>query len=995
MRRTEPNRGQFSYANVLNLFTNKHTCRLHDRQTNALRRMVRFAKKSITGGFAMTSLPLLQRILSLACDRVCLGHSEFIDPICCILDVFGSPFERIRANEEFHSKDLICDTFVVLSSVVDSPRCGLRIVLAAAKAVKLQLANKAPHTGAGQADLRPSMWQFNQEAVTRSGIIKVLLRVLRRVIHSFNMGSAVAYLGGVSFVKCGASQLPDRVAARNSEEPAFEVLTSVISVLNEIACTSENCKALGREGAPLVLIRALEIAAAHMHNETVSLAINVLWKLFETSCETLRPHDNDACSIVLHSRFELLDHYRSANCQRMVGTRRVSRTLCRLLERSIVRGFRARDKELRNNVLVATCLLAQHVQNQLYLVDSGLLSLLLLYSCAQELGLPTEANPRNFATQSEQDFEFRRLMWQEIADLCAGVDGVRTNGDQGYAHSIHHALCQAPIVDTLLLYLNTASNPSGLHWTKPQMRTLAIDACILCLDILSVPACEAKFLELRGPSRVLGFVQRLTLTDSKQNNCSGMLANGVHGTVTFSGTNTSAGIVMHNPVPRLGVDADLVVASMQLLARCATLPGCAERFCKIDAVRCFVAMLQVTVASQEERAFHIRAISAGIIADICDSRYFRVVPMKAGSISCEQRAAVGNQKLFRRAGGVEIVRQALTISSDELAMNGCRLCMALVDLVWRSIVGNRRNEAVFVSDDGVDVLLNLIERTPASMHRQILGCLSDLMMNPLARPYFRAWRSDKNLYGATVLCLRLWASEEQRLGIMRGPAGILMDLSTPLSFTSSRVGRSAHKGCAKMATTKSGRVSTARQHRVTLPSSFAPQDMRGGSKYERLREALAAARDLVYFGDQNQAGAVFIHAVEATDIRLKVWSLLSSVGWDRLHIDDDDTVTEAILIILSLAKKYHGLAAAGAWLSSKRTVGDMGICLVRQDALAVEHALEIGFDLANDTLFRQLDLVKILQRKQDQVETTFYGNIRQQQEQEIQAHLINLKMVSL
>ena len=91
--------GRMNYVKLLKLFTNKHTCELYERQVASLRRMVRLARKSSTGGFAMASLPLVQRILSLTCDNVRLGRAEFVDPACSILETLGSPFERIRANE--------------------------------------------------------------------------------------------------------------------------------------------------------------------------------------------------------------------------------------------------------------------------------------------------------------------------------------------------------------------------------------------------------------------------------------------------------------------------------------------------------------------------------------------------------------------------------------------------------------------------------------------------------------------------------------------------------------------------------------------------------------------------------------------------------------------------------------------------------------------------------------------------------------------------------
>ena len=176
---------------------------------------------------------------------------------------------------------------------------------------------------------------------------------------------------------------------------------------------------------------------------------------------------------------------------------------------------------MRNNILVAASLLTRRAENQKYFVNSGFLSLLLLYSCAQEVGLPTDADEHNFATQSEQDFELKRLMWQEIGDLCAGAAAAQKkcalllatntgspltfspssssvatnvlqpnsganrddNAREHFALDVFEAVRQAPLIDALLLYLDARGQaPEGLHWTKPQMRTLTIDACALLLD---------------------------------------------------------------------------------------------------------------------------------------------------------------------------------------------------------------------------------------------------------------------------------------------------------------------------------------------------------------------------------------------------------------------------------------------------------------------------------------------------------------------------------
>ena len=309
------------------------------------------------------------------------------------------------------------------------------------------------------------------------------------------------------------------------------------------------------------------------------------------------------------------------------------------------------------------------------------------------------------------------------------------------------------------------------------------------------------------------------------------------------------------------------------------------------------------------------------------------------------------------------------------------------------------------------------------------------MLNPAARPYFRAWRSDANLYGAAVMCLRMWAAEEHRLGIHRGPAGVLTNLDFPLdgadalSSLSSSVlnedeeglGGNSHstmqddsdndgdndgddtmmsassisqrKSSTSQSSVSGGIMAKAEQDPHALPIIFPPAAKRGGTKFERLREALAAAKDLVIFGEENQPGADLKKVVAGADLRIKVWSVLCSVGWDRLDTEDDDQATEAALIVLSLARRYEDFVTARSWQEVKDKMTERGMNPIRADSLLIETALEKGFNLASETRYQQLKFVDVLHKKADNEEKTFYDSIRQQQEQEIQAHLVTRKMV--
>lgn len=244
---------------------------------------------------------------------------------------------------------------------------------------------------------------------------------------------------------------------------------------------------------------------------------------------------------------------------------------------------------------------------------------------------------------------------------------------------------------------------------------------------------------------MLGFIQELALVDQKRRLGSGIedidqsMASLATNDPMNEQENDTGFARMVNPVPRRGVDPAMTIAAMRLLERSCRIPGCAAMMGEMGAMKSLVALFSLSFGEQDDTTTEFRTICASIVADLCDPDAVTVLSASSGGRGggkgsgeeageddamlaerrAERRASVVNQKLFRRAGGVDMVRLALDVTSDELAIRGPRLCMSLVDLAWRAVVGNRRSEAIFVAEDGVDTLLNLVEQVPSSMHRQV------------------------------------------------------------------------------------------------------------------------------------------------------------------------------------------------------------------------------------------------------------------------------------
>ena len=101
---------------IIKVFTNRHTCQLYERHVQAVDSISRRYKD----GFYVSDLPQVQRILSLACDSLLLGHNEFVEPVCGVLRACSEPFLEAKSNEMFRSVDTVCDTIVVIASLMIS-----------------------------------------------------------------------------------------------------------------------------------------------------------------------------------------------------------------------------------------------------------------------------------------------------------------------------------------------------------------------------------------------------------------------------------------------------------------------------------------------------------------------------------------------------------------------------------------------------------------------------------------------------------------------------------------------------------------------------------------------------------------------------------------------------------------------------------------------------------------------------------------------------------
>ena len=91
--------------------------------------------------------------------------------------------------------------------------------------------------------------------------------------------------------------------------------------------------------------------------------------------------------------------------------------------------------------------------------------------------------------------------------------------------------------------------------------------------------------------------------------------------------------------------------------------------------------------------------------------------------------------------------------------------VAILDCLWNSILGNKRNETAFLDNQGMYVLLEFLENCDQIRSKMALSSLSFLIENPKSIPYFCDWNSTKTMINATQLLIKIYEKEDSKYGV--------------------------------------------------------------------------------------------------------------------------------------------------------------------------------------------------------------------------------------
>ena len=119
--------------------------------------------------------------------------------------------------------------------------------------------------------------------------------------------------------------------------------------------------------------------------------------------------------------------------------------------------------------------------------------------------------------------------------------------------------------------------------------------------------------------------------------------------------------------------------------------------------------------------------------------------------------------------------------------------LVVLDCLWNSVMGNKRNEEQFIEIDGLITIFELLEQSDDIHTKIILSCLASLVDNKRSFSYFIQWKSNSNSnIDATKLLINLYREEDKKYGV-KYTNGVLENIERPINPNTSYEKRKIEK----------------------------------------------------------------------------------------------------------------------------------------------------------------------------------------------------------
>ena len=855
------------YARLMALLRSPHSASLRDRHAAAVDRVCR--AHDARGGIPLRELDDMEQVVRFVYDAVADGHAEaFEQTLCALMRLYAKPFVERAASDAGRHVDAVVRALALVSECLALQGAPASAAVAASDAIRAFASPRGDraekHSPSGEAAARDT--RERRALACAAGCAPACLRSL-----------------SAADARAKGSVTP------GGEDDAVVLTVSLLRTLTELSRDAACAARMASAGA---LDRLTPTFGRDFRDRRVFVGAELLWNVLEAISISDKSDETESVALPSEKFFA---------------------AFADALARATRDAHGDADKDLRNELFVAAHLLAERggAWRARFRETRVIVDVAVAASTIPEwhdAHASKRVHPSACASPARpRDFEMKRLAWTLVAELAADEAGAEeTLGEDGgvfVAALLAHLAPLAGFPDHA--GARGAAEAIERRWSDAQradLQTLAL-RCLARLAPVTMDALAAAGAVETAIAAAAD--ERCASHDAPDERRAAALA--------FLERAARSGAAL---AARIGGSAVAVEAALRALdpGRAASqFPrgGSGEGEGEGEEERNLFRSLDARSRGTLRGGRVTLAPGATAFSEIRP----RVADDPASLAACALLAALcdgdpRNFRALRRAGGVLVLLRATQglVATD--AAVPIAFGAATVRAVWRCVVPDAKNRAVFVAEGGVGALLDAACRCHAALRPVILSALADILENPKTHLFFHEWRSTAPRAAlapagaqAVTLVLNLWRVEARRDG-----AESSRDLET---------GEPGAPGA--LASLEDSGLNTAYVH---VRRARADADARA---------LAAAARAGRHAGEGDAARAA---AAEST--RARVFAVCSLLGFEHLR----RTCSRADAATLAAVERYVDLREGETWARTERIFAEEGTFPVGPDRAAMDAALD-------------------------------------------------------
>ncbi|XP_006169060.1 cilia- and flagella-associated protein 69 [Tupaia chinensis] len=476
----------------------------------------------------------------------------------------------------------------------------------------------------------------------------------------------------------------------------------VLKVLQHLSTSEVNCTLMMK-------VQAANGICAHLNDPDPSGQLlfrssEILWNLLEKS-----------------SKEEIIQQLSNLECLL---------TLKEVFKNLFMRGFSHYDRQLRNDILVITTIIAQNPGAPM--IECGFTKDLILFATFSEVKSQDPLVKGLKLSNSYEDFELKKLLFNIIVILCKDLPTIQL-------------LIEGKVILALFTYVKKPEKHKIIEWSAAQHEELQLHAMATLSSV--APLLIEEYMSCQGNARVLAFLEWCENEDPFFS----------HGN-SFHGTGGRG-----NKFAQMRYSLRLLRAMVHLEEETINVDLC-EKGTIQQLIRIFKTIISKPNEKEEAIVLEIQSDILLILSGLCENHLQRKEIFGTEGVDLILHVMKTDPKKFQSGLGYNV------------------LLFSTLDSIWCCILGCYSSEDYFLEKEGIFLLLDLLALNQKRFCNLILGIMVEFCDNPKTAAHVNVWRGKKDQTAASLL-IKLWRKEEKELGVKRDKNGKIIDTKKPL-FTS-------------------------------------------------------------------------------------------------------------------------------------------------------------------------------------------------------------------